>query len=77
MTEKKYNEPEYKAGFTDEEVEKYGDAVLMNWRDWVGLREMLDEKLAEAPLGREPLAFWGGYRAALDEIRRTMDEMLP
>lgn len=75
-----YNEPEYKAGFTDAEYEKYGDAVLMTWRDWVALRERIQEKRDERLGDRNLLDLRDDeltYVATLDWIMRTMDETLP
>lgn len=72
-----YHEPEHRVGYTDEEFEKYGDAVLMTWRDWVGLREKLKEMYEAAPLGKEPLSWWGARRVAIDEVMREMDETQP
>ncbi len=72
-----YHEPAYRAGYTDAEFEEHGDAVLMTWRDWVRLREKLKEMYEAAPLGKEPLAWWGARRVAIDDVRREMDETQP
>ena len=36
----------------------------------------LDVMLEAAPLGEEPLAYWGGYRAALMDVRELLAEVL-
>lgn len=36
---------------------------------WRRVWEAMEEKLEQAPLGEEPLEFWGGYRAALLDMR--------
>lgn len=73
-----YYEPEHKAGYTDEDMEKHGGAVLMTWRDWVNLREKLSEMREEAGdvLAKTP-DMAGGYRYALWEVMRVMDETQP
>jgi hypothetical protein len=69
----KYHEAEHKAGHTEAELEEYGDTVLITWRDWATLRERIKELLDEHPTGVEPLAFEGGYRAALFKVMELMD----
>ncbi len=73
-----YHEPERRAGCTDEEFEKYGDEVLVTWRDWVGLREKLAEMREEADrtLASTP-GMLDGYRYGLWEAMREMDETQP
>lgn len=74
-----YNEPERKAGFTDEEFELYGDAVRMNWRDWVALRKHIQGKRDHVLDGRKLLYLPFhelDYVGGLDWVIRKMDEML-
>lgn len=72
-----YNEPEYKAGFTDAEGEKYGDAVLMTWRDWVALRELMAERKEEIEKEWTDDPVEHGQLGILNWMMQTMDETLP
>lgn len=73
-----YNKPEDKAGFTDAEFEKYGDAVLMTWRNWVEFRDKLAQMKADDGLSEfASHDMRTGYRYALRDIVREMDETLP
>lgn len=74
------DKPEDEAGFTDAEFEKYGDAVLMTWRDWVALRELIQETRDERLGDRNLLELRYDeltYVATLDWIIQTMDETPP
>jgi len=71
-----YTLPESGAGFTDEEFEEYGDAVLMNWRHWNNLRDIVQERHEEAASDGMDPAVRSGYRAALNWVMQTMDETL-
>lgn len=75
-----HNEPEHRAGFTDAEYERYGDEVLMTWRNWVGLREYIEEKRDEWLGDRGLLDLEEPeltYVATLNWMMQTMDETLP
>jgi hypothetical protein len=63
--------------YTEQEAEKHGDAVLMTWRDWVNLRDLVQERLEESKSEGMDRHVASGYRAALHWVMQTMDETLP
>lgn len=74
-----HNPAEYRAGFTDAEYERFGDTVLINWRDWQGLRERIGEMHLEATISHqhESADFRNGFREALRLVMQHMDETQP
>jgi hypothetical protein len=75
-----YHEPERRAVYTDADYEKHGDAVLMTWREWVNLREVIQEQRDEIVDGRRLLDLRDdelAHVSGLDWVMRTMDETPP